>query len=482
MKIAYILSTCEQYVGTRLNYQMESFLKYVDINNVYYLSSKMDNDKRVYGWNTFDDPNNITYKYINFFKNITLDYDWYFFGNDDTYVFHKRLVALLKTFNSTKHLYIGRILDHVQSDLCAYMSGGAGYVISKPLYKLILDYVRKNTTEFLFKHWCDDLCIGLWIVELNKTNKVDTINDSRFHLEQHIHLNEMPYAITCSGICEREKFSEYDNYLKYQDTTIVLVTDAPYWYKTLVTLDDIRNTGKWLGLIQVISVDFTIPPNDYDVKEIKFSKIDTSRLVQKIGAGFSGWDGRELSKLHQWEKLHVFDEHFKQWKRVIFIDAGLRVLDSIDYLLELDYKGKFLSPNDQGDGPIKNNNTFSCQISHDNLELVERLTNDFGDIMNSSYFLNCIWIYDTEILNHINKQEFIDIMNNYPLLKTNEMGVMNIILTFKMKLWKPFPYKASNGKYLFDWSDYNKPGSKCNEYCFMKYPSIGLSKFIPDSI
>jgi hypothetical protein len=221
-----------------------------------------------------------------------------------------------------------------------------------------------------------------------------------------------------------------------------------------------------------------MPPNDYDIIELKFPKIDTSKLLQHIGGGFSGWDGRELSKLHQWEKIHVFDEHFKQWKRVIYMDAGLRVLDQIDYLLELDYKGKFLCPNDQGDGPIKNKNTFTTQISHSKLDLVEKLTNDFGDILNSSYFLNCIWVYDTDILNHINKQQFIDIMNEYPLFKTNEMGVMNILLTFKMKYWEPFPYKSSNGKYLFDWSDYNHPGSKCNDYCYIKYPSIGLSDFI----
>jgi hypothetical protein len=161
------------------------------------------------------------------------------------------------------------------------------------------------------------------------------------------------------------------------------------------------------------------------------------------------------------------------------MDAGLRVFDQMDYLLELDYKGKFLCPNDQGDGPIKNNNTFTTQISHSKLDLVEKLTNEFGDILNSPYFLNCMWVYDTDLLNHINKQQFIDIMNEYPLCKTNEMGVMNILLTFKMKYWEPFPYKASNGKYLFDWSDYNHPGSKCNDYCYIKYPSIGLSDLYP---
>ena len=483
MKIAYILSTCEKYKDTRVKQQTESFSKYIDMNDVYYLSCKMDIDNRIFGWNSLDDSFNIIFKYIYFFQNVTLDYDWYFFGDDDTYVFHERLVSLLKSYDSNQNYYIGKLLDHIQAEWCLYMSGGAGYAISRSLYQLIVQYVRNIISvsiEPLLRHWCDDLSIGLWIVELSKLLPIITIDDSRFNIYPHSsypNAYNISDAITFHSIYTRDDFVQYDNYLKLQDTTVVLVTDERYWYKALRTIKDIRTTGKWLGMIQVITVDFTIPSNEYNITSVSFPKIDTSELVKCIGEGFSGSDGRELSKIHQWEKLHVFDEHFKKWKRVIFLDAGLRVLDSMDYLLELDYKGKFLCPNDQGDGPNKNNNLFKCQLSYDNVELVNQLVNEYGNILDSAYFLNCIWVYDTEILNHIHKQQFIDIMNKYPLFKTNEMGLMNILLHFKMNYWETFPYKASNGKYLFNWSDYNIPGSKCSEYCYIKYPSIGLSEF-----
>lgn len=476
MKVAYILSTCEKYIDTRVKYQTDNFSKYIDKNDIYYLSCKMDLDKRLYGWNTLDDPYNITYKYISFFQNITLDYDWYFFGDDDTYVFHKRLVSLLETYDSSKHYYIGKILDHIQHDWCLYMSGGAGYVISRPLYQLILNYVRNNPIEVTFKHWCDDLCIGLWIIDINKTTPVITVDDDRFHTQLIYSIHKMSRAITFHSLYKKEDYEPYDRYLETEDTTLVLVTDFKYYDKALKTIQDARYIGNWNGIVQLITLDFDMPPNDYEIVELKFPKIDTSCLVDNIGVGFSNSDGRELTKLYQWEKLHVFDKHFKQWKRVIFMDAGLRVFDRIDYLLELDYKGKFLCPIDKGRGTEAN--LFRCQISDDNTFLVDRLVQDYGEIMDSSYFLNCIWVYDTELLNNIDKEEFIDIMNHYPLFKTNEMGVMNIMLTFKMKCWEPFPEKASNGKYLFEWSDYNRPGSTCNEYCLIKYPSIGLNDFI----
>jgi hypothetical protein len=356
------------------------------------------------------------------------------------------------------------------------MSGGAGYVISRPLYQLILNYVRNNPIEVTFKHWCDDLCIGLWIIDINKTTPVITVDDDRFHTQLIYSIHKMSRAITFHSLYKKEDYEPYDRYLETEDTTLVLVTDFKYYDKALKTIQDARYIGNWNGIVQLITLDFDMPPNDYEIVELKFPKIDTSCLVDNIGVGFSNSDGRELTKLYQWEKLHVFDKHFKQWKRVIFMDAGLRVFDRIDYLLELDYKGKFLCPIDKGRGTEAN--LFRCQISDDNTFLVDRLVQDYGEIMDSSYFLNCIWVYDTELLNNIDKEEFIDIMNHYPLFKTNEMGVMNIMLTFKMKCWEPFPEKASNGKYLFEWSDYNRPGSTCNEYCLIKYPSIGLNDFI----
>jgi hypothetical protein len=69
-------------------------------------------------------------------------------------------------------------------------------------------------------------------------------------------------------------------------------------------------------------------------------------------------------------------------------------------------------------------------------------------------------------------------MNKYTLCKTNEMGIMNLMLHFKYKLWKEFPLKASNGKYLFEWCETNNNfHTTWHDYCFIKYPvTIGLNQ------
>jgi hypothetical protein len=266
-----------------------------------------------------------------------------------------------------------------------------------------------------------------------------------------------------------------------EKTVFALITDQLYYYKAIATITDLRTIGCWDGDIVLITIDFDLNDtikHDLNIIEMKFPLIDKSEMLQKIGInGFSNSDKRELNKLNQWEKLHIFDDYFLKWDRVVYLDAGLRVLDNVSFLLELDCKDKILAPND-ADPEIKPNQIFKYQISYDNEDMVNLLKNDFGeDIFEKHHMLNCMWVYDTSILKICNKQQLIEAMNKYTLCKTNEMGTMNLLFHFKYNLWTGFPSKASNGKYLFGWCELNHSHhTTWRDYCFIKYPvtiSIG---------
>jgi len=111
-------------------------------------------------------------------------------------------------------------------------------------------------------------------------------------------------------------------------------------------------------------------------------------------------------------------------------------------------------------------------LSYDNEEKIELIKCDFGnEIFDSYHMLNCMWVYDTSILKICNKEDLIIAMNKYTVCKTNEMGIMNLLFHFKYKLWKEFPLKASNGKYLFEWCELNHSFyTTWSDYCFIKYP------------
>lgn len=266
-------------------------------------------------------------------------------------------------------------------------------------------------------------------------------------------------------------------------TTFVLVSDRQYFYKATVTINDLRTVGKWSGDIVLITVDFNLDEQykiENNIIEQQFSCIDKTNLLQKIGPnGFENSDKREINKLNQWEKFHVFDHYFLNWDRVVFLDAGLRVLDDVKYILELDYKNKILAPIDGKQLITRPNDIFKYQLDHNNADIINLIKNDFGEeIFEANFMLNCMWIYDTSILNICNKEQLIEAMNKYTVCRTNEMGIMNLLFHFKHKLWEKFPATNSNGKYLFEWCELNNNfHTTWQNYCFLKYPvSISLNQ------
>lgn len=268
-------------------------------------------------------------------------------------------------------------------------------------------------------------------------------------------------------------------------TVFVTLANDGYLSRAKRTIRDLRTIGGWSGPIVFVSVDGCSYDSQIEdgVVIVQFPRIDTSQLVAAIGPnGFPDTtDGRELSKLLQWEKLHVFDVYFKQWARVVFLDAGLRILDNVEPMLR-HINGRtgplFWAPNDRGDGPIKQDKGFMCQLSKGNPAMLDSCAAEFAfDVASTTenYFLNCVWIYDTAI-DHDGtlKTELIETMNRYPLCKTNEMGVMNLVLHFRRGVWQPFPHKVDD-KALFDWCELNNPGTCWRDYRMIKYSStLGL--------
>lgn len=266
-------------------------------------------------------------------------------------------------------------------------------------------------------------------------------------------------------------------------TAFVLVTDNSYFHKANVSINDLRTVGNWCGDVVVITIDFNLDEQykiDNHIIEKKFKSIDKTNLLQKIGPnGFEKSDKREIHKLNQWEKLHVFDKYFSKWNRIVFLDAGLRVLDDVKCLLELDCKDKILAPIDGKQLITSSTDIFRYQLDHNNSEIIDLVKRDFGEeIFESNFMLNCMWVYDTSILNICNKEQLIEAMNTYTICRTNEMGIMNLLFHFKYKLWEKFPPIASNGKFLFEWCELNNNfHTTWRNYCFLKYPiSISLNQ------
>ncbi len=257
-------------------------------------------------------------------------------------------------------------------------------------------------------------------------------------------------------------------------TVVALVTDRNYFHKALTTIQQIRAPGEWEGDIVLLAVDFEpelakIQPLNILVHRV--NHIDTSQLLEVYKKyPLKSSDNRHTGKLTQWDKLQIFSPFFKTWERVVYFDAGLHVLDTLQPLLDLPWRGKFLAPDDSD--PYDSKNRFQCQLQLSaNPDAAKRFQENWSaEILKQKYFLNCLWVYDTALLSQVSMEEMIQAMNAYPICGTNEMVILNLFFTFKLKVWEPLPQKAGP-KYLFGWSELNyKERPTYKSFHFLKYP------------
>lgn len=252
-------------------------------------------------------------------------------------------------------------------------------------------------------------------------------------------------------------------------TVVVTLTDYGYYHRARRTLLDIRTRGKWAGDLVLITVGFSPSRNFldyYDIIDHSVTSVDVSILVEEYKKNplKTVLDQRHLNKLAQWNKFHVFDDFFKKWDKVIFFDAGMRVLDKVSILDSLQCEGKILAPDDS-----TQTQRFEAMFEVTaNKEVEKLLLEEFPkEILRERYFLNCIWVYDTAIIDKCGVKEMVEYMNKYPICRCNEMTIMNLLLVFKYKLWKPFP-SILNDKSFYCWTE--ESGKTWRDYYYLKYP------------
>lgn len=260
---------------------------------------------------------------------------------------------------------------------------------------------------------------------------------------------------------------------KAMSTAFVTLTDQSYFTRAIRTIQELMDAGEWKGDIILIAVDFDPNPAQLQKNVIVYrtSHICTDRLVEAFQKHplRPMPDNRHTGKLYQWDKLQVFKPFFKFWKRIVFLDAGIRIFNPVQPLLDLEWKGKFLAPDDSD--PYDNGSRFRVQLDLEaNPRVNEKLFSEFpSSILDEHYFLNCMFLFDTALLESVTFEEMVQAMNDYPICMCNEMGILNLLFTFKLGVWQPFPQKVGD-KYIFGWSERNyREQPNWSSFHFMKY-------------
>ncbi len=173
MKILYVILSCDKYKETRQQWQRETWLR----------DSKED-------YNFLNIPvgeetyKNAPLKYIKFFRewgDIYIDaYDWFFFCDDDTYVYTDRLQEYLSRFgNDVKFPSMTGFKGGefpIYNLKIAWCSGGAGIALSREAVKNIQTHLRATPRPLVTDE--TDISLAIWATMANKDLTV--IDSKRF--------------------------------------------------------------------------------------------------------------------------------------------------------------------------------------------------------------------------------------------------------------------------------------------------------------
>lgn len=111
--------------------------------------------------------------------------DWYFFGDDDTFVHTKNLKQFLNSKPTTELQIYGHC--YPATDGVMHAHGGAGFVMNRYTLETIGKYLLSKNGEHK-KHWKNsDVTIALNVDEYNKqnVNAIEFINEQYVFLASH---------------------------------------------------------------------------------------------------------------------------------------------------------------------------------------------------------------------------------------------------------------------------------------------------------
>lgn len=176
-------------------------------DRILYMSS-VETDFPTVGLNVSEGRNNLYWKTIRAFQYIHQHHldeaDWFLKADDDTYVVVENLRYTLSKFDPEKPLYVGRRFKPFIKQ--GYMSGGAGYVLSKEaLRRFVQGFDTGKCTHF---STIEDMALG----KCMQTMKVEPADSRDMKGRQTFHPYPPDHYLIRQSQRPRPWFLIYDHY------------------------------------------------------------------------------------------------------------------------------------------------------------------------------------------------------------------------------------------------------------------------------
>lgn len=231
---------------------------------------------------------------------------------------------------------------------------------------------------------------------------------------------------------------------------IALVSNRAYFQRAIQTIQNVRQAGQYSGDIVLIrgadwdenASEYNSQLESFSVKVLFFPDIDFSSIQEAHRLyPFQSPFNMHQTKLFQFHKFYLFHERMKQWKYVLYMDVGMRIHRPIYSIISVWNMLSPLTP------PTLFANSECILCPHWSLELQfdvdskhpcsESLSETYGPYLKGDYFQTTWMLFDTDIIQPDTCQSLIDLMNTYPISKTNDQAILNLHFHCNLHQWKP---------------------------------------------
>ena len=223
--------------------------------------------------------------------------------------------------------------------------------------------------------------------------------------------------------------------------------------------DQLRGNGKYQGEILIITTKFTpcflirSIRKKNNVKVLRFKNIKFDKITETELNNLETFNdpNRNLTKKFQWHKLHLFDEHMKNWDYVFYLDINMNIHSDINRILSITPDNCFMARADAYPSYDRELKTQFDQTHPLYLELEKKY-----DLTVNDYFQTGVMYFDTKIISEHTKNKIINLVNKYPITRTNEQGILNLYYYLEKKKYKELPSKIDGYTTYFYWKLINE--------------------------
>jgi len=239
------------------------------------------------------------------------------------------------------------------------------------------------------------------------------------------------------------------------------------------TVEMIRTNGDYQGDIVILT-----PGSDHFLYSIS-SALDPAnrrKVYFKVVPSLEGkvhllptWYSRQKPNTKSWvylEKFFVYDLFFLNWKKVLYIDSGMRIWNHLQHVFELSEPGILMAHSD-GFPSYERKLIDACSCDEYPAQCSE-LTKYFRNDLSIDFFQSTFLLFEPEsVVTFETVNHLFSLVDGFNFLE-GDQTYMALYFHFIQKKWKQIPFQTKDQR-LWVYDFWTRDNRSIHDYIMFKY-------------